>query len=101
MSGIGALSDRRAKENIKAVGKTFDGQTVYSYNYKGHPATEIGLIAQPLNLGRTGAKTQQVQFLARGDGLAHLAYELLIAWAELPHGLQYLGQSLQQKTLRG
>lgn len=50
--GLGAtaagafLSDERAKENIKPVGKLFDGQPIYSYNYKGHPGTQIGLIAQ-------------------------------------------------------
>lgn len=40
------LSDKRLKENVKPVGKTFDGQTIYSYNFKGEPQTEIGLIAQ-------------------------------------------------------
>lgn len=40
------LSDRRAKENIEPVGKTYDGQTIYRYNYKGDKATQIGLIAQ-------------------------------------------------------
>lgn len=40
------LSDKRLKENIKPIGKTFDGQTIYSYNFKGEPQTEIGLIAQ-------------------------------------------------------
>lgn len=40
------LSDRRAKENIEPVGKTYDGQTIYRYNYKGDEATQIGLIAQ-------------------------------------------------------
>lgn len=44
--GIAGLSDKRLKENIKPIGKTFDGQTVYSYNFKGDPKTEIGLIAQ-------------------------------------------------------
>jgi hypothetical protein len=42
----GGFSDRRLKENIRPVGKTFDGQTIYSYNFKGEPQTEIGLIAQ-------------------------------------------------------
>jgi hypothetical protein len=42
----GFFSDERLKENIKAVGKTFDGQTIHSYNYKGDPRTQIGLIAQ-------------------------------------------------------
>lgn len=40
------LSDRRAKENIEPIGKTYDGQTIYRYNYKGDDATQIGLIAQ-------------------------------------------------------
>jgi hypothetical protein len=41
-----ALSDRRAKENREVVGKLFDGQPIYRYNFKGQPRTEIGLIAQ-------------------------------------------------------
>jgi hypothetical protein len=39
-------SDERVKENIEPVGKTFDGQNIYKYNYKGSPTTNIGLIAQ-------------------------------------------------------
>jgi len=42
----GFFSDERLKENIKAIGKTFDGQTIHSYNYRGDPRTQIGLIAQ-------------------------------------------------------
>lgn len=41
-----AMSDRRVKENIKSIGKTHDGQTLYRYNYKGSPQVHIGLIAQ-------------------------------------------------------
>jgi len=40
------FSDERLKENIHPVGETFDGQTIYRYNYKGEPGTQIGLIAQ-------------------------------------------------------
>lgn len=40
------FSDERMKENITPVGETFDGQTIYRYNYKGEPGTQIGLIAQ-------------------------------------------------------
>jgi len=40
------FSDKRLKENVHQIGKTFDGQPVYRYNYKGHPETQIGLIAQ-------------------------------------------------------
>ena len=42
----GFFSDERLKEDIKAVGKTYDGQTIYSYKYKGDPRTQIGLLAQ-------------------------------------------------------
>lgn len=45
--GLGAfLSDERAKENIEPVGKMFDGQSIYRFNYKGEPRTQMGLIAQ-------------------------------------------------------
>ena len=44
--GAAALSDKRAKANIKPIGITFDGQPIYKYNYKGSPKTEIGLMAQ-------------------------------------------------------
>jgi hypothetical protein len=42
----GFFSDARLKENIQKVGKTYDGQHIYRYNYKGDPTTQIGLIAQ-------------------------------------------------------
>ena len=40
------FSDERLKENIEQVGKLNDGQNVYSYNYKGDPTPQIGLLAQ-------------------------------------------------------
>ena len=46
LGNLMTMSDREAKENIKAVGKTFDGQVIYRFNYKGDPRTQIGLIAQ-------------------------------------------------------
>ncbi|HEX9328536.1 MAG TPA: tail fiber domain-containing protein, partial [Reyranella sp.] len=48
MSALGMLgfSDRRLKEDITPVGALNDGQTVYSYRYKGDPRTQIGLLAQ-------------------------------------------------------
>lgn len=41
-----ALSDERAKEDIAPVGKTYDGQNLYSYRYKGDPTPHVGLMAQ-------------------------------------------------------
>ena len=41
----GFFSDRRLKEDVAPVGKTFDGQTIYRYKYKGDDRTQIGLMA--------------------------------------------------------
>lgn len=46
LAGAWLMSDERVKENIKPIGKTFDGQTIHKYNYIGSPTTQIGLIAQ-------------------------------------------------------
>jgi hypothetical protein len=40
------FSDRRLKENIRVVGKTHDGQPIYTYKYKGDDTTHMGLMAQ-------------------------------------------------------
>jgi hypothetical protein len=52
---FGKLSDVRAKENVTPVGKLDDGQKVYSYNYKGDPTPEIGLLAQEVEKVRPEA----------------------------------------------
>ena len=49
------ISDKRLKENIEPIGKTFDGQTVYRYNFKGDPRPQIGLIAQEVEKKHPGA----------------------------------------------
>ena len=40
------FSDERLKEDIRPIGKTNDGQTIYSYRYKGEQHHQIGLLAQ-------------------------------------------------------
>jgi hypothetical protein len=40
------MSDRRVKEDIHKVGKTGDGQPIYTYRYKGSPMLQMGLMAQ-------------------------------------------------------
>lgn len=40
------LSDRRAKEDVKKVGKLDNGQPVFSYRYKGGGPIQLGLMAQ-------------------------------------------------------
>lgn len=39
-------SDRRLKKDIKKIGKTDDGQNLYSYKYKAGGPTQVGLMAQ-------------------------------------------------------
>lgn len=47
--GLGAFfSDRRLKENIQKVGRIND-INLYSYNYKGLPGRQVGVIAQQLH----------------------------------------------------
>ena len=64
LGGIGAaaniagalpMSDARVKENIEAVGALNDGQTIYRYNFKGNPQTQIGLLAQEVEEVKPGS----------------------------------------------
>lgn len=45
LNGMGALSDRRAKENIVRIGRLDSGLPVYSYNLKGSDLPTIGVMA--------------------------------------------------------
>ena len=45
-AGVYKFSDRRLKKDIKKVGKTKDGQAIYSYKYKGDDTPQMGLMAQ-------------------------------------------------------
>jgi hypothetical protein len=48
-SAISAMfSDERLKENVRPVGKTHSGETVYTYRYKGGGPTHMGVMAQEL-----------------------------------------------------
>jgi hypothetical protein len=73
----GFFSDERLKENIKAVGKTFDGQTIHSFNYKGDPRTQIGLIAQ------------EVKAALDAEGVDTFA-----GWDEGPDGIQAISREM-------
>jgi hypothetical protein len=43
---VGAFSDENLKEDIKPIGKLYDGQDVFSYRFKGSNVPQIGLLAQ-------------------------------------------------------
>lgn len=55
--GAALLSDRRAKTDVEEVGKTKDGQKIYSYRYKAGGPVQIGLMAQEVEKKRPDAVT--------------------------------------------
>jgi len=69
-SGIGLLSDIRAKENISPVGVLDNGFTVYQYRYTGHPEYHIGLMAQEVELSKPEA------VYTGEDGLKRVRYDI-------------------------
>lgn len=75
-TGVGAIatlapllmkSDRRLKVDIRAIGKSFDGQTIYAYRFLGEPQTQIGLMAQEVELVRPDAVVEI-------EGVKHVDY---------------------------
>jgi hypothetical protein len=54
-AGVYKFSDRRLKKDIKKIGKTNDGQNLYSYKYKGSDEPQIGLMAQEVEKKRPDA----------------------------------------------
>ena len=56
------MSDKRLKKNVKPVGKTFDGQTIYSYDF-GDGKTQIGLIAQEVDKKHPDAVGKKGKYL--------------------------------------
>jgi len=61
------FSDERVKENMRPVGKLYDGQMVYSYNLHGGP-TQIGLKAQDVEKNHKNA-------VHTIDGIKHVDYD--------------------------
>lgn len=52
------FSDERVKDNIKEVGQLDNGLPVYSYNYKGSPKTQIGVMAQDVEQSNPDAVSE-------------------------------------------
>jgi hypothetical protein len=69
LTAASALSDERAKENIKPIGHTFDGQKIYKYNLKGDQRTQIGFMAQEVEEHHPDAVS------TRPDGLKQVDYD--------------------------
>ena len=64
------FSDKRLKTDIKKVGKTNDGQNLYSYRYKAGGPTQVGLMAQEVQKKHPEAVTKLSGFLAVDYGKA-------------------------------
>jgi len=68
IGGLFALSDERAKKNMKRIGETKGGLGLYSYQMKGSDETQIGLKAQDVKKKKPGAVKK------RPDGLMAVNY---------------------------
>jgi hypothetical protein len=62
-------SDERLKENMEPVGKTFDGQNIYKFNYKNDGHTILGLSAQEVEKHNPSAVHKD------GEGMRMVDYE--------------------------
>ena len=71
--GASMLSDRRAKTNIKKIGKTDDGLNLYSYRYKAGGPTQVGLMAQEV------AKVKPEAVTKTPSGLFAVNYDMALA----------------------
>lgn len=71
-AGIGLLSDRRAKTNIRRVGKLDNGLPVYSYRYNGQEQTHIGLMADEVQ------KIHPEAVNVGADGYSRVRYDLAV-----------------------
>ena len=58
------FSDRRLKEDIKRVGETDDGLGIFTYRYKGHPTTHMGVMAQDVQKVKPDAVKKVGGYLA-------------------------------------
>jgi hypothetical protein len=67
LTGLGSLSDERAKEDVKEIGKLADGQPIHSFRYKGDPETRIGVIAQEVEQKHPEAVVEGPDGLKRVD----------------------------------
>lgn len=67
LGNIFGKSDRRLKTDIRAVGKSFDGQTFYLYRFLGEMEWHVGLMAQEVEKIRPDA-------VAEIDGVLHVNY---------------------------
>ena len=86
------MSDKRAKEDIKPIGKLYDGQKLYRFKYKGQSGHHVGLIAQEVEKRNIPGAVHEM------GGLKHVNYRLA---TDLAAGLKHFsGKSEKTRGLR-
>jgi hypothetical protein len=65
-----AMSDRRAKTDIKDIGRTHDNQKIYSYRFKGSNIPQIGMMADEIE-----KKTPEA-VMTGPDGMKRVRYDM-------------------------
>jgi hypothetical protein len=68
LSAASLFSDERVKEDVEAIGKTFDGQKIYKFRYKSDPVMRVGLIAQDVEKKHPDA-------VGEADGIKTVDYD--------------------------
>lgn len=58
LGGAAIMSDKRTKTDIKKVGKTDDGEPIYTYRYKSGGPIQMGVMAQSLEKTKPEAVTE-------------------------------------------
>ncbi|MDP2575388.1 tail fiber domain-containing protein [Vibrio penaeicida] len=80
LAGLGGAaimaSDKRVKKDIKRVGKTNDGQPIYTFRYKDSDGIQMGLMAQDVE-----KKTPEA-VIERPDGIKMVNYDLALKGAK-------------------
>lgn len=80
LAGLGGAaimaSDRRVKKDIKKVGKTNDGQPIYTFRYKDSDGIQMGLMAQDVE------KKKPEAVIERPDGIKMVNYDLALKGAK-------------------
>ena len=63
-------SDKRLKENVKAVGKLDNGLTLYCFNFKGEKVPQLGLLAQEVK------EVKPAAVIEGDDGYLRVRYDI-------------------------
>lgn len=73
-AGLAMASDRRVKEGVRLIGYAFDGTPLYAFRYIGSPVTQVGVMAQDVEMTHPEAVMEI-------GGIKHVRYDMLFGEA--------------------